>query len=60
MYEQKISFKGDGNGRDGIGAKVFASLFHFWYYNPVAVLSLCLLDHAYHVAFQLVKNNIWM
>ena len=56
ISEQKISLKGDGDGRDGNGAKVFASLFHYWYYYPVANFSLCLLSHAYHVAFQLVKK----
>ena len=56
LSEQKISFKGDGYGRCGNGAKVFSSLFHCWYYNPVAIFSLCLLSHVYHVAFQLVKK----
>ena len=55
FFEQKIRFKGDGDGRDGNDAKVFASLFHCWYYNHVAIFSLCLLNHVYHVAFQLVK-----
>ena len=54
--EQRISFEGDGDGRDDNGAKVFASLFHCWCFNPVATFSLCLLARAYHVAFQLVKK----
>ena len=57
-YEHKISFKSDGDGRDGNGAKFFASLLHCWYNNPVAILSLCFLAHIYHVEFQLVKKNI--
>ena len=59
MYEQKISFKGYGYGRYDNGAKVFESLFHYWYYNPVAIFSLRLLDSVYHVEFQLLKNP-WM
>ena len=55
--EQKISLKGDGNGRDGNGAKFFASLFQCWHYNPVAILSLCILAHAYHVEFQMAKKK---
>ena len=51
-----MRFKGDGDGKDGNGAKVFAYLFHLWYYNPVAIFSLCLLDRAYDVAFQLLKK----
>ena len=51
---KKISLKGDGDGRDGNGAKVFSSPFHCWYYNPVAIFSLHLFAHVYHVAFQLV------
>ena len=34
---------GGGDGRDRNDAKVFAYLFHSCYYNPVAILSLCLL-----------------
>ena len=49
MYEQKISFKGDGDGMDGNDAKVFASLFHFCYYNPVP-----LSPYAY-----LLMPNMW-
>ena len=45
MYEQKISFEGDGDRRDVNGAKAFASLFHFWYYNPVTIFYLRLLAH---------------
>ena len=56
--EQKIRFEGDGYGRDGNGAKYFAYVFQCWYYNPVVILSLCLLAHAYHVEFKLVKKNI--
>ena len=33
----------------------FSYPFHCWYYNPVAIFSLCLLAHAYHVEFKLVK-----
>ena len=55
--EQKICFKGDGDGRDGNGAKFVASLFNCWCYKPVTAVSLCLLDHAYHVEFQLVKES---
>ena len=54
ISEQKISLKGDG---DGNGAKVFASILHFWYYNSVTIFSLRLLAYAYHVEFQLVKKN---
>ena len=54
--EQKLKFKGGGDGRDGNGANIFASIFHFWCYNPVAILSLGLLAHAYHVEFKLVKK----
>ena len=53
---QKISFKGDGGGRDGNGVKVFASHFHCWCHNPVATFSLCLFAHAYNVAFQSVQK----
>ena len=61
LSEQKIRLKGDGGIRGGNGAKVFASLFHCWYYNPVIILSLYLLSHAYHVAFQFVKSfHLWM
>ena len=56
--EQKIRFKGGGNKRDGNGAKTNAYRFHFWYYNPVANLSLFFLAHAHHVEFQLVKKII--
>ena len=57
-YEQQISFEGDGDRRDGNGAKYLAYILQFWYYNHVAKLSLWLLAHAYHVDFQLVKNII--
>ena len=61
MSEHKISFKADGDGRDGNGAKMFTSIFNCWCYNPDANFFLCLLYHAYHVAFQLVKiNHLWM
>ena len=56
--ENKISFKGDGDGRDGNGAKVFAYLFHCWYYNPVTIFSKWILYYAYHVVFQLVKKAL--
>ena len=56
-YEQKIIFEGDGDGRGGNGAKMFAYLFHWWYYNNVAIFYLCLLSHAYHMEFQLVKKS---
>ena len=46
LCEQQISFQGGGDGMGGNGAKVFASLFHCWYYNPVAIFSLWLLAHA--------------
>ena len=55
MSEQKISFKGDVDERDGSGAN-FAYIFHCWYYNYIAIFSLCLLTHAYHVEFQFVKK----
>ena len=55
--EQKIRFEGDGDERDGNGDKYFAYIFHWWYYNPVAIFSLYLLVHAYHVEFQLVKKK---
>ena len=38
------------------GAKVFVYLFHFWYSNPIAIFSLRLLAHAYHLEFQLVRK----
>ena len=56
-FEQKISFEGDGYGRDGNGAKDFAYLFHYWYYNPVSIFFLCLSSYAYHVEFQLAKKS---
>ena len=56
-YEHKIGFEVDDDGRDGNCAKVFAYLFQCWYYNPVAIFSLCLLAHAYNVEFQLVKKT---
>ena len=40
----------------GNDAKVFASLLHSWYYNPVTIFSLFLLAYSYHVAFNLVKK----
>ena len=39
------------------GAKTFEYLFHCWQYNHVVILSLCLLAHAYHMAFQFVKKS---
>ena len=42
-----------GDGIYGNGAKVFASLFHFWHHNPVTTFSLCLFAHAYHVELHL-------
>ena len=56
LCEHKISFKVDGDERGGNGGNFFASLFHCWYYNPVAISSLYLLAYVYHVAFQLVKK----
>ena len=38
--EQQFSLKGGGDGRGGNGAKVFASLFHFWCYNYFTIFSL--------------------
>ena len=46
----------DGDGKDGNCAKFFEYLFHCWCHNPFATFPLCLLAHAYHVAFQLVKK----
>ena len=56
LSEQKISLKGDSDGKYGIGSKSFECLFHCWYYKPVVIFSLYLLYHAYHVSFQLVEN----
>ena len=36
----------------------FLHLFHCWHHNPAKTLSLCLLDHAYHVAFMLAKKSL--
>ena len=55
-YEQQLCFKDDFYGRGGKNSKVFASLFHCWYNNHVAIFSLCLLDHAYYVEFKLLKK----
>ena len=49
-------FKGDGDGRYGNGANVFAYLLNFWCYKHVVTFSLCLLSNDYHVEFQLVKR----
>ena len=57
ISKNKISFKGDGDGRDGNDAKNFASIFCCKYNNPVDIFSLLLLAHAYHVVFHLVKKN---
>ena len=46
ISEQKIILKGDADGRDGNGAKVFAYIFHYCLYSSVSILSLCLLAHA--------------
>ena len=60
VSEQKIRLEGDGDGRDGNGAKN-ASLFRCWYYNHVNIFSIYLLAHAYLVEFQMVKSfHIWM
>ena len=49
-------FKGYGDGRDGNGAKIFASLFNLWFYKPVSAFSIFLLAYAYHVVFQFMKK----
>ena len=46
----------DTENSSGNGSKVFSSLFHCQCHNHVSTLSLCLLAHAYHVAFHQVKN----
>ena len=47
---------GDGDGRGGNGDKyVFVSI-SLMVLQPCRHFSLCLFDHAYHVAFQLVEN----
>ena len=51
---------GDGDESFGNGVNVFETLFHFWCQNTVTNFSLCLLAHDYHVAFQLVKNVLYM
>ena len=55
-YEHKTSFKGNGDGNDGNGAKVFAYFFHCQCYKPVATFTLYFLAHAYPAAFKSVKR----
>ena len=42
-----LSFKGGGDGMDGNGAKMFASIFHGWSHNHVVNFSICLRVHAH-------------
>ena len=45
--EQQTSFKGGGDGRDGNGANIFASIFNFWNHNHVSTFSIYLPVHSY-------------
>ena len=38
------------------GVKVFTALFRCWCHNPISTFSLCLLAHAYDLAFELIKR----
>lgn len=38
------------------GVRVFTALFRCWCHNPISTFSLCLLAHAYDLAFELVKR----
>ena len=51
-----INLKGHGDGGDGIGEEVFASIFHCKCHNPITTLSQLFLDNFYYVTFQFMKN----